>query len=140
MPLQDQFKLGYGGVRGRLANYRITDKGATLVAFTPIDGEKKHNKAARTAEAKLLRETQRYNPNGNARSEMRLNVQEMRDYILNNFEEIRDELILKRKHKEVKTGCKTNLIKTSLEMWSEKSSPGLVADSNSAQWKSLLNY
>jgi hypothetical protein len=90
MPKNDEFKLGYGGVKGRLTTYKVTDPYSALVAFTPI-GDKR---TARMGEAKLLRETQIYNPNGNKRSEMRLNVLPMREYIRNNFEEIYHEEIL----------------------------------------------
>lgn len=42
--------------------------------------------------------------------------------------------------KEVTETCKTNSTKTSLETWSEKLLSDSVRGSNSAQWKSLLNY
>ena len=89
-PQQDQFKLGYGGVVGRLGHYRTIDPQAYITAYTKIQGEK----AARAAEAKILHETQNYNPNGNPCSEMRTNTTLMREYIKNNFDTILHEEIL----------------------------------------------
>lgn len=95
-PRKDQFKFGFGGVRNRLGVYHVTDPDATLVAFKPFNGAKAWNIAARAEEHRILSETRVYCPNGHRGSEMRVNVQAVRDYILDNFEEILDSQVLER--------------------------------------------
>jgi hypothetical protein len=89
MPQLDQFKLGYGSVYNRLCNYRTTDFDTTIVAYTELD-----KKTAKREEKKILCETLIYNPNGNSKSEMRLNCAPVRQYIKDNFDVINDETIL----------------------------------------------
>jgi len=89
MPQLDQFKLGYGGIRNRLAVYRVTDPNTTIAAYTEMD-----KKAAKREERRILRETLLYNPNGNRTSEMRLNCAPVRQYIKDNFGVINDDTIL----------------------------------------------
>ena len=89
MPQLDQFKLGYGGVYGRLGAYRVTDPNTTIVAYTELSRE-----TAKREERKILRETLIYNSNGSRKSEMRLNCAPVRQYVKDNFEVINDETIL----------------------------------------------